>query len=96
MPETMAIDEAHRALAKRHFALSLPFSPYIPLTARGVKSRLFSMIKAFAYLRVSSKGQVGGDGFTRQLAAIRQYATAHDIKILREQRIWRTGRRCSN
>ncbi len=41
------------------------------------------MEKAFAYLRVSGKGQIEGDGFTRQLAAIKHYATAHDIKIVR-------------
>lgn len=40
------------------------------------------MIKAHAYLRVSGKGQVEGDGFTRQLKAIREYAAAHDIKIV--------------
>jgi DNA invertase Pin-like site-specific DNA recombinase len=39
------------------------------------------MIKAFAYLRVSGKGQVEGDGFTRQLEAIKKYAAANDIKI---------------
>ena len=39
------------------------------------------MAKAFAYLRVSGKGQIEGDGFTRQLGAIKQYATANDIKI---------------
>jgi DNA invertase Pin-like site-specific DNA recombinase len=39
------------------------------------------MIKAFAYLRVSGKGQVEGDGFTRQLEAIKKYAAAADIKI---------------
>jgi len=39
------------------------------------------MSKAFAYLRVSGKGQIEGDGFTRQLGAIKQYATANDIKI---------------
>jgi DNA invertase Pin-like site-specific DNA recombinase len=39
------------------------------------------MTKAFAYLRVSGKGQIEGDGFTRQLGAIKQYATANDIKI---------------
>jgi DNA invertase Pin-like site-specific DNA recombinase len=39
------------------------------------------MVKAFAYLRVSGKGQVEGDGFTRQLETIRRYAAAHDIKI---------------
>jgi len=40
------------------------------------------MKKAHAYLRVSGKGQVGGDGFTRQLKAIREYAAAHDIRIV--------------
>ena len=29
---------------------------------------------AFAYLRVSGKGQLEGDGFTRQLAAIKKHA----------------------
>jgi DNA invertase Pin-like site-specific DNA recombinase len=37
--------------------------------------------KAYAYLRVSGKGQVDGDGFPRQLAAIKVYAAANDIKI---------------
>jgi DNA invertase Pin-like site-specific DNA recombinase len=41
------------------------------------------MTSAFAYLRVSGKGQVNGDGFTRQLAAIRKYAAAHDLRIVR-------------
>lgn len=41
------------------------------------------MIKAHAYLRVSGKGQVEGDGFPRQLKAIRDYASAHCIKIVR-------------
>lgn len=41
------------------------------------------MTKAFAYLRVSGKGQVQGDGFPRQLAAIKQYAATHDIKLMR-------------
>ena len=40
------------------------------------------MTKAHAYLRVSGKGQVEGDGFTRQLKAIREYAAAHDIRIV--------------
>jgi DNA invertase Pin-like site-specific DNA recombinase len=40
------------------------------------------MTKAYAYLRVSGKGQVQGDGFTRQLKAIREYAASHDIKIV--------------
>ena len=40
------------------------------------------MVKAFAYLRVSGRGQIGGDGFTRQLEAIARYAKANDIKIV--------------
>lgn len=40
------------------------------------------MAKAFAYLRVSGRGQIGGDGFTRQLEAITRYAKVNDIKIV--------------
>jgi len=39
------------------------------------------MNKAFAYLRVSGKGQIEGDGFTRQLEAIRKFAASNDLKI---------------
>ena len=39
--------------------------------------------KAFAYLRVSGKGQVDGDGFPRQLAAVKSYAASHGIRIVR-------------
>jgi DNA invertase Pin-like site-specific DNA recombinase len=41
------------------------------------------MIKAFAYLRVSGRGQVDGDGFTRQLEAVKVYAGNHDITIVK-------------
>ncbi len=41
------------------------------------------MLKAFAYLRVSGKGQIEGDGFTRQLEAIKAHAKAKGIKIVR-------------
>jgi len=41
---------------------------------------------AFAYLRVSGKGQVDGDGFPRQLEAVTRYAAAHSIKIVRTYR----------
>jgi DNA invertase Pin-like site-specific DNA recombinase len=41
---------------------------------------------AFAYLRVSGKGQVEGDGFTRQLEAIKKYAGQHDIKLVKVYR----------
>lgn len=40
-----------------------------------------SMTKAFAYLRVSGKGQIQGDGFPRQLAAIKSYAQVHELKL---------------
>ncbi|HWQ56632.1 MAG TPA: recombinase family protein [Bryobacteraceae bacterium] len=39
-------------------------------------------MKAFAYLRVSGKDQVTGDGFQRQTESIRRYATQHGIKIV--------------
>jgi DNA invertase Pin-like site-specific DNA recombinase len=41
------------------------------------------MEKAFAYLRVSGKDQIQGDGFPRQEAAIRAYAKAHDMRIVK-------------
>lgn len=40
------------------------------------------MIKAYAYLRVSGKGQVKGGGFPRQLQAIKVYSAEPDIKIV--------------
>lgn len=40
------------------------------------------MEKAFAYLRVSSKGQVDGDGFPRQRKAIEDHAAANGIDIV--------------
>ncbi len=42
------------------------------------------MTKAFSYLRVSGKGQVSGDGFPRQRAAIKTYAKANGFNIVRE------------
>src|SRR5690242_1390791 len=41
------------------------------------------MTKAFAYLRVSGKGQIEGDGFTRQIEAVKGYAKRHDVRIIR-------------
>jgi len=40
-------------------------------------------MNAFAYLRVSGKGQVDGDGFPRQLAAVQGFAGSHGITIAR-------------
>lgn len=40
-------------------------------------------MKVFAYLRVSGKGQVDGDGFPRQLAAVQSFAGSHDLTIAR-------------
>jgi len=36
---------------------------------------------AFAYLRVSGRGQIDGDGFPRQLGAIEQYAATQGLKV---------------
>ncbi len=41
------------------------------------------MVKAFGYLRVSGKGQVDGDGFPRQLQAIKGYTAERGIKLVR-------------
>jgi hypothetical protein len=38
---------------------------------------------AFAYLRVSGKGQINGDGFPRQAAAITKHAKAHGLTVSR-------------
>ncbi len=43
-----------------------------------------AMTEALAYLRVSGKGQINGDGFPRQREAIRRYAKAHGIGIVGE------------
>jgi DNA invertase Pin-like site-specific DNA recombinase len=43
---------------------------------------LASMKTAYAYLRVSGRGQIEGDGFVRQEQAIRQYAAVHGYAIL--------------
>jgi DNA invertase Pin-like site-specific DNA recombinase len=40
-------------------------------------------VKAFAYLRVSGKGQLDGDGFPRQLAAVQQYASTNGVDVAR-------------
>lgn len=39
------------------------------------------MTEAYAYLRVSGKGQIEGDGLDRQEAAIRSYARQNEIKV---------------
>ena len=41
------------------------------------------MKTAYAYLRVSGKGQLDGDGFPRQTAAIKKYAAANGVRIAR-------------
>lgn len=42
------------------------------------------MKPAYSYLRVSSKGQLSGDGFTRQRAAILAFAKENDYEIVQE------------
>jgi DNA invertase Pin-like site-specific DNA recombinase len=41
-------------------------------------------MKAFSYLRVSSKGQVDGDGFDRQRDKIQKWAKANGVQIVQE------------
>src|SRR5438876_4035492 len=45
-----------------------------------------AMIEALAYLRVSGKGQIDGDGFPRQREAIARYAKAHGVAVVDEYR----------
>ena len=40
------------------------------------------MIRAFGYLRVSGKGQLDGDGFTRQRIAIEKWSAANGVVIV--------------
>ena len=40
------------------------------------------MKKVFAYLRVSGKGQIAGDGFPRQLKSIEEYAASNQLRIV--------------
>lgn len=39
-------------------------------------------LKAFGYVRVSGKGQVGGDGFTRQEETIHAYCQKHGVELV--------------
>jgi DNA invertase Pin-like site-specific DNA recombinase len=41
------------------------------------------MTKAFGYVRVSGDSQIDGDGFPRQVAAIKAYAKQHDIRVVK-------------
>lgn len=43
-------------------------------------------VKAFGYVRVSGKGQVDGDGFPRQVEAIRAYAESHGLELVKVYR----------
>ncbi len=47
-----------------------------------MESRTSERKRAFAYCRVSGLGQVGGDGFPRQRAAIEAYAKSHGYEIV--------------
>lgn len=49
-------------------------------------------IGCFAYLRVSGKGQLDGDGYERQAEACREYATAHGMEIVETFRECMTGK----
>jgi DNA invertase Pin-like site-specific DNA recombinase len=46
-------------------------------------AELWYVEKAFAYVRVSGKGQMDGDGFPRQLKAIREHAAIAGLTVAR-------------
>ena len=50
-----------------------------------------SKLRAVAYLRVSSKGQIDGHGFDRQGRAVREYARRHNIEIVEVYRESQSG-----
>lgn len=54
-------------------------------SAKPVRRRTAS-VPALAYLRVSGRGQVDGDGFPRQREAVARYARAHGVEIVGEHR----------
>jgi DNA invertase Pin-like site-specific DNA recombinase len=56
----------------------------IGIDNEGEQAQTRIMVKAFSYLRVSGKGQVSGDGFPRQRAAIKAHAKANGFTIVRE------------
>jgi len=47
------------------------------------QSSIRTMTKALAYLRVSGRGQIKGDGFPRQIAAINKFAATHGFRVVR-------------
>lgn len=51
-----------------------------------MESNVSNPVRAVSYLRVSSVGQVDGDGFDRQRDAIRTYADRHGIELVGEYR----------
>lgn len=71
---------------ERNRILYLTYSVEYVLTMRTEYAKLLTMTKAFAYLRVSGKGQVEGDGFARQLEAIKKFAASNDHKIAKVYR----------
>jgi DNA invertase Pin-like site-specific DNA recombinase len=58
-----------------------PVSPGSPNTALAP-----ARTKALSYLRVSGKGQIGGDGFPRQRTAIAAFAGANGLDVVEEFR----------
>ena len=54
----------------------------ISLHAAHSAHSVWCMREAFAYLRVSGKGQLGGDRFTRQRIAIEQYAKTNGFAVV--------------
>lgn len=56
------------------------------MSKKPTKSKRKAPVQAVAYLRVSGKGQIDGDGFPRQRSAIVRYGKRHGVQIVREFR----------
>lgn len=65
----------------QHAQNESPVSPEVSNTALAP-----TRTKALSYLRVSGKGQIGGDGFPRQRTAIAAFALANGLAVAQEFR----------
>jgi DNA invertase Pin-like site-specific DNA recombinase len=76
--DVLDVNPKNHGQTTQHEAPTAPKSPDRALPA--------APARAVSYLRVSGKGQVGGDGFPRQRAAIAAFAGAKGIDVVEEFR----------
>jgi len=56
------------------------------MTKKRTKTPRKPRVQAVAYLRVSGKGQIDGDGFPRQREIVARYAKRHGVQVVHEYR----------